>query len=298
MGKALAFNNKVKVQNQGTPIGSYTTFNFTGTGVTASDAGSGVVNVTINGATNVWFHNGNTVVSEKYIGTNDNFDFPIYTNGTRKVTVLKGSTAKVGIGTATPGTTLDLVSDNTAGDVDVLSLRSTGTGVSPASQTGVMWYSWVNSFQNNPVCRMVATFDTVNVIDNRFTIQTRDAGGSFIDLFNLQNHSMKIIGQYYSLKFTLTDAATIALDWNNSNVQYVELAGNRTFTFANPKDGSRYIIIIKQTGGGNTVTWPATVLWPGGTPPTLTAGAGKVDVITFVYDGTNTKYYGGSNLNY
>ena len=46
------------------------------------------------------------------------------------------------------------------------------------------------------------------------------------------------------------------------------------------------------------MTWPATVLWSGGTAPTLTATNGKVDVITFVYDETNSNYYGGSSLNY
>ena len=45
----------------------------------------------------------------------------------------------------------------------------------------------------------------------------------------------KTTGQYWSALYTLTDAATIALDWNNGNVQTVTLGGNRTFTFANPK---------------------------------------------------------------
>lgn len=104
-------------------------------------------------------------------------------------------------------------------------------------------------------------------------------------------------GQYASTKYT----CTVTLDWNNGNVQYIVLAnGAQTFTFANPIDGARYMIILKQpaTGAAGTVTWPATVLWPGGTAPTLTATNGKVDIVTFVYDGTNTKYYGGNSLNY
>lgn len=36
-----------------------------------------------------WALNGNTVGSEKWIGTIDNFDFPIYTNNTRRMTVAK-----------------------------------------------------------------------------------------------------------------------------------------------------------------------------------------------------------------
>lgn len=110
---------------------------------------------------------------------------------------------------------------------------------------------------------------------------------------------MATTGQYFSTKFTLTDGATIALDWNSGNVQYVVLGGNRTFTFANPKDGGRYTLIIKQDGtGSRTLTWPAAVLWPAGSAPTLTTTANKVDIIGCVYDGTNSKYYCSSSLNF
>jgi len=107
---------------------------------------------------------------------------------------------------------------------------------------------------------------------------------------------MLVAGQYASTRFALTDGATIALDWNNSNVQSVTLGGNRTFTFANPKDGGRYLIRLKQDAtGSRTVTWP-TIIWRGGTAPTLTTTANKVDLITLIYDGTS--YYGDASLNY
>lgn len=105
-----------------------------------------------------------------------------------------------------------------------------------------------------------------------------------------------VAGQYNSTKFALTDGATIALDWNNANVQSVTLGGNRTFTFANPKTGGRYLIILKQDAtGSRTVTWP-TIKWAGGTTPTLTTTANKYDLITLIYDGTN--YYGSASLNF
>jgi hypothetical protein len=44
------------------------------------------------------------------------------------------------------------------------------------------------------------------------------------------------------------------------------------------------------------VTWPATVIWSGGTAPTLTTTVGKVDIVTLVFDGTN--FYGNYSLNY
>jgi hypothetical protein len=113
---------------------------------------------------------------------------------------------------------------------------------------------------------------------------------------------MDVNGQYRSIQSTTTvilSAATI--NWNNGNVQYVQLVnGAQTFTFTNPQGGARYMLILKQPGSSSagTVTWPATVLFPSDTAPTLTTTNSKVDVITFVYDSTNNKYYGGSSLAY
>lgn len=106
-----------------------------------------------------------------------------------------------------------------------------------------------------------------------------------------------IAGQYGSTKYT----CTVTLDWANGNVQYIQLAsGGQTFTFANPLDGGRYAIILKQPAGGaaGTVTWPATVAWPAATAPTLTTTNSEYDIVTFIYDGTNTKYFGGISQDY
>ncbi|MEI8350102.1 MAG: hypothetical protein WCI77_08100 [Candidatus Omnitrophota bacterium] len=110
-------------------------------------------------------------------------------------------------------------------------------------------------------------------------------------------------GQYWSGKATDTVAgATWTSDWASGNVHYIVL-GNGAHTeptLSNPQDGARYMLILKQpaSGAAGTVTWPATMLWSGGTAPTLTATNGKVDIITLIYESTNSKYYCGSTLNY
>ena len=102
-------------------------------------------------------------------------------------------------------------------------------------------------------------------------------------------------GQYHADEFN----ASVAIDWNNGNVQYVDMAnGSNTFTFANPKAGARYMLILRSSGASTTATWPAAVLWPGGVAPTITAVNGKFDVVTFVYEGTNAKYLGSYSQNY
>jgi hypothetical protein len=51
--------------------------------------------------------------------------------------------------------------------------------------------------------------------------------------------------------------------------------------------------LIQDVTGDRTVVWPASVLWPGGTGPTL-SGASATDLISFYFDGTN--YYAQAAL--
>ncbi|NTW31404.1 MAG: hypothetical protein HGB12_02025 [Bacteroidetes bacterium] len=78
------------------------------------------------------------------------------------------------------------------------------------------------------------------------------------------------------------------VDWNNSNVQEITLAADRSFTFVNGKSGGVYTLLITQDAtAGRTVTWPANVKWTGSTAPTLSSSPDAVDIIKFVYNGTN-----------
>lgn len=101
--------------------------------------------------------------------------------------------------------------------------------------------------------------------------------------------------------FTETDngnsGTSDTIDWGASNKQKSTLTGNCTFVFTAPTGPCSLILKLVQDGtGSRTVTWPANVKWPAGTAPTLTTTAGRVDIITFYYDGTN--YYGNSSLNF
>jgi len=94
--------------------------------------------------------------------------------------------------------------------------------------------------------------------------------------------------QQYFGTATLTDGATINWDCDNQ-VAKVTLGGNRTMAApTNMKNGATYILRVYQDGtGSRTITWNAVFRWPGGTAPTLTTTAGKMDIITFTSDGTN-----------
>jgi hypothetical protein len=102
---------------------------------------------------------------------------------------------------------------------------------------------------------------------------------------------------WITLPTTGTTTSATTINWNNGNTQEYVLGSSTTFTFSNPNAGATYILIIRQSSGGsNTTTWPGTVSWAGGTPPTMTATANKFDVFTFVYDGS--KYFGSYVQNF
>ena len=56
--------------------------------------------------------------------------------------------------------------------------------------------------------------------------------------------------------------------------------------------GYQYQLVVRYNGGAS-ITWPASIKWPGGTTPTLTGTSGKVDIFSFVVasnDGGTTFY--------
>lgn len=65
-----------------------------------------------------------------------------------------------------------------------------------------------------------------------------------------------------------------------------------TFTFSNPvaSDDCTSFTLKLTNGGSQTVNWPASVDWAGGTAPTLTASG--VDILEFMTDDGGTTWYG------
>lgn len=100
---------------------------------------------------------------------------------------------------------------------------------------------------------------------------------------DLNSHQLEVGEQ------TLTDAAGIDWDMDNGPSAKVTLGGNRTLNApSNHKAGSTYMLRVIQDGTGNrTLAYNAVFLFPGGTDPTLSTGAGDIDILSFYSDGTN-----------
>ena len=96
--------------------------------------------------------------------------------------------------------------------------------------------------------------------------------------------NVRIDGQSYTPLETISSTTSWTPNWDNGNVQTMELTG--TTTINNPSNievGATYIIILKQDAEGtHTVSWGNAYNFPANTPPTLTTGANKADVITLV----------------
>lgn len=90
-----------------------------------------------------------------------------------------------------------------------------------------------------------------------------------------------------------TSGASLTVDWSASYTHKRTLALASAFTFSNPKDGQSILFVIEQDGtGGWTPSFTDTILWRGGSEPTWSIGADEIDIVTFLYDGTD--YYGSA----
>ena len=96
--------------------------------------------------------------------------------------------------------------------------------------------------------------------------------------------------------YAALSGTTPSVSLNGGGSFSLALSGNTTFTFADaPATGSAgFSLKVTQDGGGSgyTVTWPASVKWPGGTAPELTATADKADVFVFTTDDAGASYVG------
>lgn len=90
---------------------------------------------------------------------------------------------------------------------------------------------------------------------------------------------------------TLTPAGTTqTIDFNNGNKQVLDLgsaSGDVAVTLSNPQSGATYRIKIIQGVTVRSITWPASVLFPGGINPTVHHNASTVNLVYLDYDGTN-----------
>lgn len=95
------------------------------------------------------------------------------------------------------------------------------------------------------------------------------------------------ITNYVETPYSANSSTAITLALTNGTVQIITLTGNATITMPTAVSGKSFTLLLKQDAtGSRTVTW-STVSWPGGTAPTITSTASKLDKYVFISDGTS-----------
>jgi hypothetical protein len=89
--------------------------------------------------------------------------------------------------------------------------------------------------------------------------------------------------------------AAQTVDWSLGNTFSKVLSANISFIFTNPSEGQTIRLRVQQDAS-HTVAWTSAIRWPGGTPPVMTTGAGRIDIFTFHYIGA--LYYGTFEQNF
>lgn len=95
------------------------------------------------------------------------------------------------------------------------------------------------------------------------------------------------VTNYVETLFSANTGTALTVNLANGTVQRLTLTGNATITMPTAVAGKSFIIMLRQDAtGSRSVTW-STVVWPGGTAPTITGTANKMDMFSFFSDGTS-----------
>lgn len=226
------------------------------------------------------------------------------------------STGVVGIGTSTPdnvtsagialvsnsGYYPQLVQRNTTADANasyvVLEKNRSGAIVQNGDILGNIvfrGFDGTNYLQGAAIWTAVGAAPGTNDMPGELVFATTpDGSAGPSERMRITNAgTFKLVNNYQEGVATANTSTAYTIALSNGTVQILTLTGNCTFTFPTATAGQSFTLLLKQDGtGSRTVTWPAAVKWPGGTAPTITSTASKLDKYVFTSDGTN--WYGSN----
>lgn len=94
---------------------------------------------------------------------------------------------------------------------------------------------------------------------------------------------------YTEATYTVNSGTALTLSLSNGSTQLITLTGNCTFTMPTATAGKSFLVQLKTGAGAFTAAFTG-VKWAGGTAPTITTTAARMDMLSFFADGTN--WYG------
>ena len=208
-----------------------------------------------------------------------------------------GQTTQQAAINALTGTQTDarvLRSDGTNATLSQLVLSTDVSGILPPINGGT-------GIANNSSSTLAITGDFAStfVVSGPYTYTFPGATDTLVNLGSAQNLTSKTLTNPTVTNYvesvvaigTVTTSSTLSL--TNGTVQTATLTASTACTFTMPTAtaGKSFVLLLKQaaTTGNGTATFSG-VKWGLAGAPTITATAGKMDILTFIADGTN--WYG------
>ena len=124
------------------------------------------------------------------------------------------------------------------------------------------------------------------------TYQTQSGMSSYLTTSSASSTYLPLTGGTLTqVSQAIVTVSASAIDCSAGNYFTKTATGALTWTFTNVPSAKAFTVILELTNGGTgTQTWPASVKWPAGTAPTLTASG--VDVLGFITDDGGTTWRG------
>lgn len=145
--------------------------------------------------------------------------------------------------------------------------------------------------------------DSTNKLVDVFQIEDSSATADNVKIFapttNPGSHRWHKRTLGGAKEYAITYAATIDIDWENGDTQYVVLAGNPTINApTHPVNGKRYLLrLVQDSTGSRTVTFASSwIKWVGNNAPVQTTTANRQDIVSMLY--SNGTYFGDMICNF
>jgi hypothetical protein len=287
-------NTAIQLGNTVTTLNNMTLANVTissvSTAITAAQGGTGLTAVGSSG--NVLTSNGTTWLSQAPAGNVTIGNTTINLGGTAtsvgnltltNATISSVSTpitpAQGGTGLATLTANNVLIGNGTSN----VAFVAPGTNGNVLTSNGTAWVS------STPSAFAYPGVGIANSTGSAWgTSYSTSGSGTVVALNNTPTLTNPTVTNYTETTVTANTSTAYTIDNTNGTLQILTLTGNCTFTFPTATAGKSFTMLLKQDAtGSRTVTWPASVKWPSGTAPTITATASRADKYVFTADGSS-----------